>query len=79
MRPLAAAFAGLWGGSTLRAWRGHGIYRALVARRAQLACAREVRYLQVDPSDDGKPILLKLGFHAVTTTAPYVWTPSTTV
>ncbi len=27
-------FAGLWGGSTLAAWRGRGIYRALVARRA---------------------------------------------
>ena len=72
-------FAGLWGGSTVRAWRGHGIYRAPVARRAQLACARGVRYLQVAASDDSKPILLKLGFHAVTTTTPYVWTPSTTV
>jgi hypothetical protein len=27
-------FAGLWGGSTLRAWRGQGIYRSLVAHRA---------------------------------------------
>lgn len=72
-------FAGLWGGSTLRTWRGRGIYRALVARRAQLACARGVRYLQVDASDDSKPILLKLGFQAVTTTTPYVWTPSTKV
>ncbi|MGH6657145.1 MAG: GNAT family N-acetyltransferase, partial [Actinocrinis sp.] len=32
-------FAGLWGGSTLEAWRGKGIYRATVARRAQLAVA----------------------------------------
>ena len=71
--------AGLWGGSTLRAWRRRGIYRALVARRAQLACARGVRYLQVDASDDSRPILLKLGFQAVTTSTPYVWTPSTTV
>ena len=69
-------FAGLWGGSTLRVWRRHGIYRALVARRAQLAFARGVRYLQVDASDDSKPILLKLGFQAVTTTTPYVWTPA---
>jgi len=72
-------FAGLWGGSTLRAWRRRGIYRALVARRAQLACALGVRYLQVDASDDSKPILLRLGFQAVTTTTPYVWTPGTTV
>ena len=27
-------FASLWGGSTLRAWRGQGIYRSLVAHRA---------------------------------------------
>ena len=72
-------FAGLWGGSTVRAWRGRGIYRALVGRRAQLACARGVRYLQVDASDASLPILLKLGFQAVTTTTPYVWTPSAEV
>src|SRR5450631_1956372 len=58
-------FAGLWGGSTLRAWRGHGAYRALVARRAQLSRARAVRYLQADASDDSLPILLQLGFEAV--------------
>jgi len=69
-------FAGLWGGATLPAWRGRGIYRALVARRAELAAARDVRYLQVDASDDSRPILERLGFVAVTTTTPYVWTPA---
>jgi GNAT superfamily N-acetyltransferase len=68
-------FAGLWGGSTRTGWRGRGIYRALVARRAQLAVARGVKYLQVDASDDSRPILERLGFVAVTTTTPYVWTP----
>jgi GNAT superfamily N-acetyltransferase len=68
-------FASLWGGSTLAAWRGKGIYRALVAERARRAAARGVRYLQVDASDDSRPILARLGFHAVTTTTPYVWTP----
>lgn len=68
-------FAGLWGGSTLPAWRGKGIYRALVAARTELAIARDIRYLQVDASDDSAPILRRLGFHAVTTTTPYVWTP----
>lgn len=68
-------FAGLWGGSTRAQWRGRGIYRALVARRAQLAAERGVRYLQVDASDDSRPILERLGFVAVTTTTPYVWTP----
>jgi GNAT superfamily N-acetyltransferase len=68
-------FAGIWGGSTLRSWRGRGIYRALVARRAQLAVGHGYRFLQVDASDDSRPILQRLGFVAVTTTTPYVWTP----
>ncbi|MEV4096490.1 GNAT family N-acetyltransferase [Streptosporangium saharense] len=68
-------FASLWGGSTLASWRGRGIYRALVAERARRAASRGVRYLQVDASDDSRPILTRLGFHAVTTTTPYVWAP----
>lgn len=70
-------FAGLWGGSTLPDWRGRGIYRAMVAHRAGLAVSRGVRYLQVDASDESKPILLRLGFQAITTTTPYVFTPPT--
>nr|WP_306459456.1 GNAT family N-acetyltransferase [Streptomyces sp. TLI_55] len=68
-------FARPWGGSTLAAWRGRGIYRALVATRAALAAARGVTYLHVDASDDSAPILRRLGFTAVTTTTPYVGTP----
>ncbi|MFC9844933.1 GNAT family N-acetyltransferase [Streptomyces sp. NPDC060223] len=68
-------FASLWGGSTLPGWRSRGIYRALVATRAALAAARGVRFLHVDASDDSAPILRRLGFHAITTTTPYVWSP----
>lgn len=68
-------FASLWGGSTLAEWRGRGIYRALVAARAALAVARGVTYLHVDASDDSAPILRRLGFEAVTTTTPYIWSP----
>ena len=68
-------FAGLLGGSTLAAWRGRGIYRALVAARAARARARGVRYLQVDASAESAPILQRLGFTAVTETRPYVWAP----
>ncbi len=67
-------FATLWGGSTLAEWRGRGIYRAILARRARLAAARGYRFLQVDASDDSRPILQRLGFVALTTTTPYVWT-----
>lgn len=68
-------FATLWGGSTLAGWRRRGIYRALVARRALLAAERGFRYLEVDASDDSRPILERLGFVALTTTTPYVWSP----
>ncbi|MEW2635081.1 GNAT family N-acetyltransferase [Streptomyces sp. NPDC048389] len=66
-------FAGLWGGGTLAAWRGRGIYRALIAHRARLAVAKGVRYMQVDASDDSRPILERLGFTALCTTTPYVY------
>ena len=73
--PSGTEFATLWGGATLPAWRGRGIYRALVAYRARLAAARGRRYLEVDASDDSRPILERLGFVAVTTTTPFVWSP----
>jgi GNAT superfamily N-acetyltransferase len=68
-------FATLWGGATLADWRRRGIYRATVAYRANLAAARGYRYLEVDASDDSRPILERLGFTPVTTTTPYVWSP----
>ena len=74
-QPGADSFARLLGGSTLPQWRGRGIYRALVAARAQRATARGVTYLQADASADSAPILRRLGFRAVTTTTTYVWTP----
>jgi GNAT superfamily N-acetyltransferase len=73
--PGADSFARLLGGTTLPPWRGRGIYRALVAARAQRAAARSVTYLQADASDDSAPILRRLGFHEVTRTTWYVWTP----
>jgi GNAT superfamily N-acetyltransferase len=79
--PIAAArvefragtdFAGLWGGGTLSAWRGRGVFRSLVAHRAALASARGFRYLQVDASPDSRPILKRLGFIELATTTPFV-------
>lgn len=70
------AFASLWGGSTLPAYRRRGIYKALVARRATEAAERGFRYLQVDASDDSRPILERLGLHRLTSTTPYVWHPT---
>ncbi|AKJ15020.1 GCN5 family acetyltransferase [Streptomyces incarnatus] len=66
-------FAGLWGGGTVEAWRGRGVYRALVAHRARVAAAHGYRYLQVDASAMSRPILERLGFHALSTTTPYLY------
>ncbi|MBP6997680.1 MAG: hypothetical protein KBB39_16220 [Phycicoccus sp.] len=68
-------FAGLWGGTTLASHRGHGLYRALTAYRAGVALAAGSPYVRVDTSPDSRPILTRLGLHAVTTTTPCVLTP----
>lgn len=66
-------FASLWGGGTLPAWRGRGVFRSLVAFRAALASAKGFRYLQVDASADSRPILRRLGFAELATTTPYTY------
>jgi GNAT superfamily N-acetyltransferase len=68
-------FATLWGGATVPEWRLRGIYKATVAYRTRLAAERGRRYLQIDASDESRPILERLGFVVVTTTTPYIWTP----
>ena len=65
-------FASLWGGGTLPEWRGRGVFRALVARRAALAAEKGFRYLQVDASADSRPILERMGFEQLATTTPYI-------
>ncbi|MGH3008658.1 MAG: GNAT family N-acetyltransferase [Gaiellaceae bacterium] len=65
-------FAGLFGGVTLPEFRGRGLYRATVARRAELARERGYRWLYVDALPTSRPILERLGFVKLTTTTPYV-------
>ncbi|MFJ3925877.1 GNAT family N-acetyltransferase [Streptomyces sp. NPDC090022] len=81
-RPVSAArmemragssFAGLWGGGTVEEWRGKGIYRSLISHRAREAAARGIPYLQVDASDNSRPILERLGFEVLGVTTPYIW------
>lgn len=66
-------FAGLWGGSTLAAYRGQGFYTALLAVRLQEARQRGVRFLTVDASPMSRPILEKRGFQFLTFTQPFKW------
>ena len=71
MRPPAAAwiryypdsrFAELYGGATLPAHRGKGLYKALVQARAKEARERGIRFLVVDTSPMSGPILQRHGF-----------------
>ena len=64
-------FASLWGGGTVPEWRGRGVYRALVAYRTRIAADRGCEYLQVDASDQSRPILARLGFAELSVTTPF--------
>jgi GNAT superfamily N-acetyltransferase len=65
-------FAGLFGGVTLPEFRGRGLYRATVARRAEIAREAGYRFLYVDALPTSRPILERLGFVRLTTTTPFV-------
>ena len=69
-------FAGLYGGVTLPEFRDRGLYRATVAKRAELARERGYRWLYVDALPTSRPILERLGFVRLTTTWPYTWKSS---
>src|SRR5262245_20789585 len=69
---LDTDFASLWGGGTLPDWRGRGVFRSVIAYRSALAAKRGFRYLQVDASDDSRPILERLGFVVLAITTPFM-------
>ncbi len=57
-----SAFGGLYGGGTLPAFRGKGIYRSVVRARAEFALNQGCRYVLVDAMPTSLPILLRQGF-----------------
>ena len=64
-------FAGVWGGSTLSAYRGKGYYSALLHKRINDAKKKGKRFLTIDASDMSRPIVEKYGFALIATTTPY--------
>ena len=68
-------FAGLYGGGTIEAFRGRGLYRAVVAARARDAIAAGAKYLMVDALPTSRPILERLGFEWLTDTWPCTCRP----
>ena len=59
-------FAGLWGGSTVAAYRKQGLYTSLLAARVQEALRRGYRYVTTDASAMSKPIAVAHGFEVLT-------------
>jgi GNAT superfamily N-acetyltransferase len=79
LEPGDSPFVGLYGGATLPAYRGRGLYTALIQKRAQIAQAEGLRFLHVEASPMSRPILEKNGFIYLTSTwaATYTVTPAT--
>lgn len=65
--PPHTQFASLWAGSTLPAYRGQGLYTALLATRVQSARRRGYRYLTIGAGPMSRPIVARHGFEQLTT------------
>lgn len=61
-----SSFAGLWGGSTVAAYRKRGLYTAVLAARVQEAIRRNYRFLTIDASPMSRPIVASHGFQLLT-------------
>ena len=74
--PPERSFASLWGGGTLPAYRGRGLYRGLVAHRAAEALRRGYRFLTIDARDTtSRPILERLGAIALVSVQGWLLRP----
>lgn len=66
-------FASMWGGSTVPAHRGKGLYTALLAARVQEARDRGYRYLTIDAGSMSQPIVARHGFQVLTHATACEW------
>jgi hypothetical protein len=74
LEPVADSdVAGIWGGATVKPWRGRGIYRALTAARARSALRLGRTIIHSDSTEFSRPILERSGLVKVSTTTPYEW------
>jgi len=73
--PEESRFASLWGGATRPAFRGRGLYRALVDVRAREARRRGYRWLTIDAGPMSLPIVRRMGFRPLSTTWPTRYRP----
>nr|WP_295076565.1 GNAT family N-acetyltransferase [uncultured Roseateles sp.] len=72
--PVGSRFAELHGGAVLPAWRGRGVFSALLDVRISDAAPRGYEWLAVDAAPMSRPILLAQGFTPICMTWPMRWT-----
>lgn len=84
-KPIACAWATFWrdrpfaplfGGTVLPKYRGQGVYRAMVARRASSAADRGIQWCVVDAGSASLPILERLGFKSFSRRVCFRWKAS---
>lgn len=71
--PPGSPFAHLFGGTVGARHRGRGLYRALLAARAQAARTAGARWLVADANENSRPVLERAGFDALTTRTELVY------
>ena len=71
--PAGSSFAGLFGGSTVSAYRRRGHYTALLAARVQEAVRRGRRYMLIYAGLESRPVVEKNGFSLLTYSCSYEW------
>jgi len=85
-RPVCAArvnfstgstFASLWGGSTVKEFRGRGIYSAMLDLRLREARDRGYSFVTIDASPMSRPIVERRGFRLLAMSNPCVFKPTT--
>jgi GNAT superfamily N-acetyltransferase len=74
--PARSQFASLWGGTVVPAYRGRGLYRALLAVRLQEAIHRGCGLLTIEAPRSARGLAEKLGFELLTYAHTCVWQPS---
>jgi GNAT superfamily N-acetyltransferase len=68
-------FGFLYGGGVAPEYRGRGLYRALVAARADEARGQGLRYLSIEARETSRPILERMGFTPIVRETTWRLTP----
>jgi GNAT superfamily N-acetyltransferase len=69
-------FGSLYGGGVAPQYRGRGLYRALVAARAEEARRQGLAYLSIEARETSRPILQRLGFAPIVRETTWTLTPN---